>query len=487
MSLTTELFNSMNPASCLGMRCRSLMKPWPNSFVQMIWLTLFCTLFCINPLFSKALAAGEPTSNSTNIAEVNDDAQTPENTAPVMAAEFRNQGYQDPREEPSNEKHAFKTPFGQLVWNDIVDKIFIKDKRSMVNYKGYTLVLSISPELQASLAKSLATQRNIAGAMVMLESKTGRILAMAEKRGEGNSPLLADGSILVAARAPAASLMKIVTATAAIEKTGLEPEDDIPFFGGCGHLRNQNWLRDSSRDRQKLSFARAFGNSCNTVFARVALYWTGLASLRDYAEKYMFNKPIPSDLRLETSAALMPQLEAASALEVGEAGAGFGASKLSPIHAALLSAAAGNGGVMMAPYLVEQALDSTGKVVYTATPREISRVFSKKTSEKMLKLMQETVMSGTSRKFFRRRGTAKDRAEIGGKTGTLSDAEERATLYTWFSGIAPLDSPNNVAIGTLVSSPKNWVVRASSLAQMGLAQYLRLEKQDKRFASKTSY
>jgi len=46
-------------------------------------------------------------------------------------------------------------------------------------------------------------------------------------------------------------------------------------------------------------------------FARLALYETGLASLRQYAEKYMFNRPIPSDLRIETSAALMPALEMA--------------------------------------------------------------------------------------------------------------------------------------------------------------------------------
>ena len=97
----------------------------------------------------------------------------------------------------------------------------------------------------------------------------------------------------------------------------------------------------------------------------------------------------------------------------------------------------------------------------------------------MQRLMQETVLSGTSRRYFRRKGTAGDRYEIGGKTGTLSDAEERGTLYTWFSGVAPLESPQNVAIGTVVASPKNWVVRASSLAQISLAQYLKIERQDR--------
>ncbi|MEY3901165.1 MAG: hypothetical protein RL189_471 [Pseudomonadota bacterium] len=402
------------------------------------------------------------------------------NASQKIGGSFQTQGYRDPREELSNERHAFKTPFGQIQWRDIEKRITVKDRASFVNHKGLNLKLTIQPELQAALEKTLSTQRNIAAATVILESRTGRILAMVETRGDSRSPLVTDESILVAARAPAASLMKIVTATAAIEKNGLDPDQEIPYHGGCGTLRNRNWLRDGQSDRQHMSFSHAFGVSCNTVFARLALYETGLATLRQFAEKYMFNRPIPSDLRIETSAALMPALEMATALEVGEAGAGFGASKISPVHAAMLSAAAGNAGVLMAPYLVEAAYDAAGKQVYAATPLEISRIFSKKTADKMQRLMQETILAGTSRKYFRRKGTAGDRFEIGGKTGTLSDAEERGTLYTWFSGVAPLESPQNVAIGTVVASPKNWVVRASSLAQISLAQYLKIDRQDRK-------
>ncbi len=403
-----------------------------------------------------------------------------ENASQKIGGSFQNQGYRDPREELTNERHAFKTPFGQVQWRDIEKRITFKDRTAYTSYKGYTLKLTIQQDIQAALDKVLASQRNIAGAIVILESRTGRILAMSETRGDGRSPLVTEESILVSARAPAASLMKIVTATAAIEKNGLDPDQEIPFHGGCGNLRNKNWLKDVNSDRQHMSFSHAFGVSCNTVFARLALYETGLATLRQFAEKYMFNRPIPSDLRIETSAALMPALEMATALEVGEAGAGFGASKISPVHSAMLSAAAGNAGVMMAPYLVDSAFDSSGKQVYTATPLEISRIFSKKTADKMQRLMQETILAGTSRKYFRRRGTAGERFEIGGKTGTLSDAEERGTLYTWFSGVAPLESPQNVAIGTVVASPKNWVVRASSLAQISLSQYLKIERQERK-------
>ncbi|MCA2961802.1 MAG: hypothetical protein IOD12_16250 [Silvanigrellales bacterium] len=394
---------------------------------------------------------------------------------------FREAGYPDPREEAFNDSKAFKTPFGHVRWQDVADRWYEKDKVAWVKMGAYTLRLTLNPELQASLKGILQRQRNIAGAMVLIESNTGRLLAMAERRGEEGNPLNPSGGepIVTSARAPAASLMKIVTATAAIEKVSLRPDEEIFFSGGCGHLRGQNWLRDSARDRQHLTFARAFGVSCNTAFARIALYHTGLSTLRRFAAGYMFNKPIPSDVRIETSAALMPQLEAATALEVGEAGAGFGASKLSPIHAAMIAAAAGNEGTLMAPYLVDAAFDASGRQVYSGAPRKLERLFSAQTAASLQILMRETILTGTSRKYFRRKGTRKDRFEIGGKTGTLSDPEERSTLYTWFNGLAPLESSENVAIGALVASPKNWVVRASEIAQQGLSDYLRLSRTER--------
>lgn len=398
----------------------------------------------------------------------------------LETSDFLNKGYKDPRAELTNERHAFKTPFGQISWPDIADKTFEKDGQTFVKYKGYLLRLTLQPALQASITRELQMQKQISAAIVFIDAASGKILAMADKKGDRNDKLLADRPILTSARAPAASLMKIVTATAAIELGGVEPDDLIYFRGGCGRLANQNWLREDRRDRQKLTMARAFGLSCNTAFARMAIYDVGLANMIKYSEKYMFNRPIPSDLKIETSAALLPELDSATAQEVGEAGAGFGGSKLSPIHSAMLSAPSVNNGIMMAPYIVDAAFDSKGKEVYKAKPLEISKVYSNPDmNDKMLELYKATIMSGTSRRSFRRNP---DKREVGGKTGTLSDAEDRGTLYTWFSGIAPMRGPESVALSTLSMSPQNWVVRASELANAGILGKHRIERQAKKYS-----
>ncbi|MBX9703638.1 MAG: hypothetical protein K2X39_05750, partial [Silvanigrellaceae bacterium] len=282
---------------------------------------------------------------------------------------------------------------------------------------------------------------------------------------------------------PAASLMKIITASAVIEKNNLDPEDELSYRGGCMRLTNINWLVDPRRDSQMMTFAKAFGVSCNTIFGRLALYNVGLPTLKSFSEKFMFNKPIPSDIKLQTSLFLLPSVHSATPQEVAEAGAGFSPSRISPVHAALLAAVVGNNGIMMAPYLVESAYDAHGKLVYSAKPQQVSHVFSSQTAEKIKILMQETIASGTGRMYFRKNGTRDEIAEIGGKTGTLSDPENRDILYNWFSGIAPLSSPNSVAIGTFVASPNNWVIRASSIAQKTLANYLKIERDEQRVAT----
>jgi peptidoglycan glycosyltransferase len=380
--------------------------------------------------------------------------------------------FSDPRQFLDNQSVSIQTPFGQISWPDIAAKVYTVNNKAFAYYKGYKLLLTIDPSLQESSGKYLNQSRIIHGATAIIEPHTGRILSLAQSGGSRNA------IVSVASRAPAASLIKIVTASAGIEKGDLKPQDEIAFRGGCSVLRNENWIRDPSRDTQILTLSKAFGRSCNTVFARVAIYNSGLVALKTYAEKFMFNKPIPSDIHLQTSMFLLPDIETASSLEVAEAGAGFGATKISPVHAALLSATVKNNGIMMAPYLVEEAYDSQDRLVYKASPKQIGRVITKETAAEIEELMHATIVSGTSRRAFSKKGTRADIDEIGGKTGTLLDPEDRDMLYTWFSGIAPMNSDKGIAIGTVVASAQNWVVRASGIAQTTLADYFRLEHKE---------
>lgn len=381
----------------------------------------------------------------------------------------------DPREHHDNRAVAFQTPFGQLEWSAIRDRIVFNDGVYTVDVNGLSLELTLDPKLQRDVQATLAAERFVGAGIVMLDARTGAITAIGERRPDFDSPMKNLSDEVTQARAPAASLMKIVTAAAAIEDGGMDPDSEIAFRGGCQYLRNRNWLSLPSADRSRFTLAKAFATSCNTAFARLAIYRTGLMGLRDFAQRFYLNRPIPSDLVLDTSVAALPELETATTFDVGEAGAGFGFSKLTPVHAALLSAAVANGGKMMAPHLVRRARDRQGKIVYEASPREIGAPLTPTSATKMMVLMKATVLQGTSRSHFMRRNTRKFRAEVGGKTGTLRDLEDRKTLYTWFSGVGGIgNEERELALGVLVASPVNWLVRASSLASNSLGRYYAL-------------
>jgi len=379
--------------------------------------------------------------------------------------------FQDPRESLFNDGVPLSHEIPQIDWPSVISKLQFIDDKVYLDYDNLKLLLTIDAKLQKSATKLVTRKKGIvSGSTAVIEPNTGRILALAQDSNKRNS------QTSVSSRGPAASLIKIVTAAAAIEKENLSPYAKLKFRGGCRYLSRENWIEDGRRDRLKMSFDKAFGSSCNTFFARLALYHVGLSALKIYADKFMFNRPIPSDIKIQTSLFLLPDPETATPQEIAEAGAGFGATKLSPIHAALLSATVANDGIMMAPYLIEAAYDASGREVYRAHPKQIGRVVSKNTAEKLSTLMLATTAKGTSRTVFRRSGTRANIDDIGGKTGTLSDLENRQILYTWFSGIADINSPENIAIGTVIASPQNWVVRANAIAQTTIAQYFRLKK-----------
>jgi peptidoglycan glycosyltransferase len=386
-------------------------------------------------------------------------------------------GFWDPRLEIDNSKVARQTPFGQLNLEDVLSHTFTENGKIYVFYKGYKLELTIRPDVQKEVTRELQNAHSSQGATVIIEPHTGRILALMEKN---ESKYLASDHILTRARAPAASLTKIITATSAIEKKNLDPDYLIHFNGGCGKLKNKNWMRNPTKDKQTISLAKAFGLSCNTAFARLILYDSGLKHFSTYVDKFMFNKPIPSDVRFETSLFLMPDASSASFQDVAEVGAGFGPTRLTPLHAALLSATVLNEGIMMEPYLVEAAYDARGKEVYRAKVKEIGQVFSSLTAEKLEILMRHTVLFGSRLSIPRRQIALYRQHHIVGKTGTLCDPEDRNRLYTWFSGAAMTsDRLEKVAIGTLIISPNQYIIRAASIAQKTLFEILKLHKQSK--------
>jgi cell division protein FtsI/penicillin-binding protein 2 len=315
---------------------------------------------------------------------------------------------------------------------------------------GKTARLTIDPTLQGQMDKLLKMYKPQGAAVVALDPKTGKVLAMSEY-GEGlaTKPLY-----------PAASVFKIITGAALIEK-GVDPDAETCFHGGMHGIVGK-LLQDKPRlDRRCLSLSMALAKSANVVFAKMAVKHLDSDDLRKEAERFLFNRPI-FDQPVEQSSAEIGD----SGLDFAKSAAGFGQVKLSPMHAAMIAAAVGNGGVAEEPTLIDELdgaeQESTGSM----------RLLNPETAAKLRDMMKLTVSEGTASSSFheRHRSILGDIA-VAGKTGSLSNHQKPFKDYSWFVGFAPADDPK-IAVAAVVVNGLKWKIHAPFIAREALKAYL---------------
>jgi cell division protein FtsI/penicillin-binding protein 2 len=330
-------------------------------------------------------------------------------------------------------------------------------ERYVAALDGGRAVLTIVPSLQAQLTRVLSDHRVPWGATVLIEPRTGRVLAMAEyARRPGEARGLA-----LKAVAPAASVFKIVTSAALLER-GVEPESEICYHGGKHRIAPGNLADDPRRDRRCMTLAAALGHSANVVFAKLADRGLSADLLRTEAGRFLFNAPIPFARPVEVSRAEIPE----DPFALATTAAGFGPVRLSPLHGALLAAIVANGGVFVPPEIVER-VDGAEMPARQAAHRAVDE----RVAGALAAMMRTTVTEGTARKLFRdrRSGSALRDVAVAGKTGSLAERNPYRD-YSWFVGFAPADNPQ-VAVATVVANETLWRVKAPYVAREALRAY----------------
>ena len=341
--------------------------------------------------------------------------------------------------------------------------------------------LTVDPALQRVADGVMSMHHVPEAAVVLMDVQTGKILVYASHVEKGPPRDLA-----VEATAPAASVFKIITASALVEQAGATADQRECYSGGEQRIVEKDLVPDPKRDRWCTTLAGAMGRSINTVFARLALKHLKPASLEAQAKALGFGAGLPFDVPVQPSAEHFPE----DTLGFARTSAGFWNTTLSPLHAAWLSATVARGGEPVRPVLVNEVAEG-GKVVWTA-PSGLTqkRAIKQTTAEAVTTMMESTVSDGTSyRAFHDPKGQAfLPNVGVAGKTGTLTDSTN-GRFYTWFTGFAPShpiviadgDAPANtpprqVAIGVLVVNQPTWTIKANVLAREVLRAYFAGQK-----------
>ncbi|MEK6773382.1 MAG: penicillin-binding transpeptidase domain-containing protein [Bdellovibrionota bacterium] len=331
----------------------------------------------------------------------------------------------------------------------------------------YKVNYTIDQRLQNEAEKLLKQYRPDYGAVVMMDAKTGKILSMASYERNPNL----NTNLALRATYPAASVFKIVTSAAAIDKAGVTPAHNIHFNGGNYTLYRKNVMSDRiNRWTRRITLRDAFAQSINTAFGRLSLENLNPEDLMNYANRFMFNQEIPTDFQVEMGITVVPNEKG---YEMTQVASGFNRlTRMSPIQGAMIAGAIVNQGKMVIPYIVESLQNDQGEIVYNGETVDRGQVVNPESATQLKILMSQTVHSGTSRRSFRplTRDRRFQEIEVGGKTGHLSGDNPKGRV-DWFVGYAYDEQDRKIAVSAITVNKEFWTVKSSHLAQTMFMKY----------------
>jgi len=275
------------------------------------------------------------------------------------------------------------------------------------------------------------------GAFYLLaDPSTNEILAWAQRKNgeESEAPTLLNYGGL-----PAASLIKILSAAAAMEYKRYGAASEIPLIGHPHKLFKNQLVVPRNYSGRTVSLEDAFARSINPVFGIIGQQLGG-KRLKAVADQLGFNRSLTKG-NSSISHFNPPQ----SGYEVAEAASGFTtANTISPLHTAGIIRSILSGEGMSVPWSkhIPEAWAPDVKVSVPAT------ALSRNTRYGMKRLMERTVTHGTAKNSLRKTVFSynMDMLDIGGKTGTLDGFNPEKARYEWFAGYAEYEKDPSQSI-----------------------------------------
>lgn len=319
--------------------------------------------------------------------------------------------------------------------------------------------LTLDPDLQRAATKILAGANPVRGGMVLIDAQSGEVLAWAETARDGRHH-----QVLTTARVPAASVFKLVTTAALFETTTLSPKEQVCISGGLHGIERRHLDAPRGPGVECSPFLYAIGYSKNAVFAQLATHRLLRSGLIETAEALGFNGQVPFELEVPVGSLEVPYGD----LEFARTAAGFQGSTLSPLGGAYLASVIAHGGEatkirVTVPDASTEPGDGKAEVV--------GRILKPLTAERMRRMMEVTVRSGTCRHAFSDESGHPylGNLRVSGKTGTLRP-ESNEGMTSWFIGFAPSQKPE-VIISVMLENGAIWRHKANELARDMLRNY----------------
>jgi cell division protein FtsI (penicillin-binding protein 3) len=318
-----------------------------------------------------------------------------------------------------------------------------------------TLDVNIQDIAENALLNMLVKSESQYGTCIVMETKTGKIKAMANLGRRPDGSYWEDDNYALRVTEPG-STIKLVTLLSVLDK-GSSKLSDLVEVGSTGQMQvGPRMVNDAERQPKPVETVQeCFAHSSNVGMSKLAYkaFANDPSEFKKYLHRFHMDVRSPIDLSNIPS----PQLASFDKKNGGLMNMitmSFGyAIQVSPLQTLTLYNAIANNGKMMKPYLVN-SIQNNGIVVKQYSPDALDeKICSSSVIEQARRSMEMVITEGTGKPAFKNMPFA-----VAGKTGTAHVADGNIKYYDMvyqasFVGYFPANDPQYSCIVVIRTKP----------------------------------
>ncbi|MDQ3907666.1 MAG: transpeptidase family protein [Acidobacteriota bacterium] len=317
---------------------------------------------------------------------------------------------------------------------------------------GDSVVLTIDQNIQYTAEKALGAALESthakAGTALVLDPHTGEILALANgptfdpNTAKSVAPEVLANKALQYVYEPG-STFKVVAYSGAIEEHLVKPTDMIDCQMGSINVYGRT-VHDS-HPHGVLTITEALAQSSNVAAIKLGMK-LGDERLYDYVKRFGFGSKTGVELPGETRG-LLRDVKKWDKTSIGSIPMGQEIG-VTPVQVAAAFGTIANDGVRVAPHIIRETRDGSGKTKQQSQPEQ-HRVVSAETARTIRSMLEMVTLDGTAK------AARLDGYTAAGKTGTAQKVDPKTHAYSKskyvasFVGFAPVENPSVVIIVVL--------------------------------------
>jgi penicillin-binding protein 2 len=316
----------------------------------------------------------------------------------------------------------------------------------------------------------LPAGRELRGAAVVIDPRTGEVLAMASAPafdpnifnpgtaaevvnaviGDERSPMF---NRAIGARYAPGSTFKTITLLAGLQAGTINPQDTATC---AGSMRIGNWQRPfrcwSERGHGTVDAFGAMRQSCDVWFYQKGMA-TGAERIARAAGEFGLGRATGFDVGLEATGLVpTPDWKRERRRErwwdgdTAQMAIGQSFLEATPLQMAVVAATFANGGTVWQPFLVKRAQTPSGQVVHESQPEARGRLSA---TAQQIEIVRQAMRGAVESSDGTGHRAAVRALSVAGKTGTAEyDTPRGRRKRAWFIGFAPYEQPT-IALSVL--------------------------------------